>query len=393
MADDLVASLRPGPLSGLRVLDISCVAPGAFAAMMLGDLGADVLRVDRAQPGPEGAGPGTAERGRDVCHRGRRAIAVDLKKPAGIALVLDLIGRTDVLLEGFRPGVMERLGLGPEVCLNRNPRLVYGRMTGWGQSGELAQAPGHDINYIALAGVLHGLGQPGSRPRPPANLLGDFGGGGMLLAFGVACALFERDRSGQGQVIDAAMVDGAALLSTFLHGWLERGDWSDERGVNLLDGGAPFYDTYETADGQYIAVGAVEPKFYAELVSRLEIDVDASQQNNRATWAATRAKMVDAFRRRTRDEWWALLDGTETCVAPVLTMREAPHHPHNADRLTFVEVDGYPQPAPAPRFSRTPAKTPSPPPPTVRRGTEPLIQWQADAALVDAAIAAGALAT
>jgi alpha-methylacyl-CoA racemase len=360
--------------------------------MLLGDLGAEVLRIDRAHPGPNGAGPGTAEHGRDVCHRGRRAIALDLKNPAATELVLDLVGRCDVLLEGFRPGVMERLGLGPDVCLRRNPRLVYGRMTGWGQDGGLARAPGHDINYIAVAGVLHGFGQSGSRPRPPANLVGDFGGGGMLLGFGVMCALFERNRSGQGQVVDAAMVDGAALLSTFLHGWLERGDWCDERGVNVLDGGAPFYDTYLTADGKYMAVGAVEPNFYAELISLLDVDVDVSQQNNRATWAETRMKMAAAFRQHTRDEWCALFDGTQTCVAPVLTMREAPHHPHNAARGTFAPVDGYIQPAPAPRFSRTPAGLPSPPPPTVRRGTQPLAEWQADAALVDAAIAAGAMA-
>ena len=384
--------MADGPLAGLRVLDVSCVAPGAFAAMVLGDLGADVLRIDRAQVGPDGIGPGTAEHGKDVCHRGRRAVSLDLKNHAGIALVLDLVQRSDVLLEGFRPGVMERLGLGPQPCLARNPRLVYGRMTGWGQHGALAHEPGHDINYIALAGVLHGMGQPGGVPRPPANLVGDFGGGGMLLALGVMCAIFERNRSGQGQVVDAAMVDGAALLSTFLHGWLERGDWHDERGINILDGGAPFYDTYETADGRYVAVGAVEPKFYAELVSRLGVDVDLAQQNDRATWAATRARMSDAFRTRTRDEWCEVFEGSQACVAPVLSMREAPHHPRNAERRTFVNVDGYPQPAPAPRFSRTPAGLPTAPPPTVRRGSQPLLDWQADASLIYAALMAGALA-
>jgi len=381
-----------GPLAGLRVLDISCVAPGAFAAMVLGDLGADVLRIDRAQTGSNGLGPGRAERGRDVCHRGRRAVALDLKNPAATALVLDLVDRSDVLLEGFRPGVMERLGLGPRECLSRNERLVYGRMTGWGQDGALANEPGHDINYIALAGVLHGIGQPSANPRPPANLVGDFGGGGMLLAFGVMCALFERNRSGQGQVVDAAMVDGAALLSTFLHGWLERGDWSDDRGVNVLDGGAPFYATYETADGHYLAVGAVEPKFYAELVSLLHIDVDVSQQNDRSTWPATQAKMAVAFRARDRDEWCSVFEGSQACVTPVLSMREAPHHPHNAGRSTFVDVDGYLQPGPAPRFSRTPAGHPSAPPPTVRRGTQPLVDWQVEVSVIDAAVAAGALA-
>lgn len=386
-----MASARLGPLTGLRVLDISCVAPGAFAAMVLGDLGADVLRVDRAHQASDGIGPAIVEHGRDVCHRGRSAIAVDLKVPAGVEVVLDLARRADVLLEGFRPGVMERLGLGPEVCLQHNPALVYGRMTGWGQTGPLASQPGHDINYIAVAGVLHGLGQPGSRPIPPANLLGDFGGGGLLLALGVMCALFERSTSGRGQVVDAAMVDGAALLSTFLRGWMERGDWVDDRGVNVLDGAAPYYGTYETSDGKFIAVGAVEPKFYAEFLSHLNIDVDPAVQQDRSTWAATRAKIGRAIRQRTQEEWCAIFDDAEACVAPVLSMREAPDHPHNRFRSTFVDVDGYPQPAAAPRFSRTPAAMPSPPPPTLRHGTDPLRNWQVAESLIAQAVQAQAL--
>lgn len=359
--------------------------------MVLGDLGATVLRVDRAQHSPDGLDPARVEHGRDICHRGREAISIDLKNPAGSAIVLDLACRADVLLEGFRPGVMERLGLGPEICHERNPRLIYGRMTGWGQTGPLAPTPGHDINYIAVAGLLNGLGRAGARPTPPANLLGDFGGGGLLLAFGTMCALYERTRSGKGQVIDASMVDGAALLSTFLHGWLERGDWIDDRGVNLLDGAAPYYDTYETSDGQHVAVGAVEPKFYAELLAHLDVDIDPARQNDRATWPDTRMKIQQAFVRRTRDEWCTMLDRTGACVSPVLTMREAPLHPHNAARGTFAEIDGYLQPAAAPRFSRTPADVPSPPP-TARRGTGSLSAWQVTESLIDAAVEAGALA-
>jgi alpha-methylacyl-CoA racemase len=379
-------------LAGVRVVDFSCVAPGAFAAMVLGDLGADVLRIDRAEQRDDRIAPAIVTHGHDITHRGRSAVAIDLRKPMGVALALDIADRADVLLEGFRPGVMERLGVGPDTCTARNPRLVYGRMTGWGQDGPLARSPGHDINYIAVAGVLHGLGSAGARPTPPANLIGDFGGGGLLLALGVVCALLERSTSGRGQVIDAAMVDGAALLSTFLHGRLESGMWSDERGVNLLDGAAPFYRTYETADGRYVAVGAVERKFYQELLAHLEIDIDPAAQHDRTTWPETGERFAEVFRRRTRDEWCALLDGTQTCVSPVLTMGEAPRHPQMTARNSFVEVDGYPQPSPAPRFSRTPSSRPAPPPPLQRHGVQPLRDWGVSTEVIDSALDTGAVA-
>ncbi|MGY1810054.1 CaiB/BaiF CoA transferase family protein [Blastococcus sp. SYSU D00669] len=356
-----------GPLAGLRVVEFTGLAPGPFACMVLADLGADVVRIDR----PGRASTPDAE----VLLRGRRhTLAADLKDPATVEAVLALLDRADVLVEGFRPGVVERLGLGPDVVLARNPRLVYGRITGWGQDGPLARAAGHDIDYIALAGALHPIGERGGAPLPPANLLGDFGGGGLLMAFGVLAALVERAASGRGQVVDAAMVDGAALLTTYLHGMAARGLWTTERGANLLDGGAPFYGTYETSDGGYMAVGAIEPQFYAELLERLGLSAgDLPGQDDREQWDALRARLAKAFRGRTRDEWTAVFDGTDACVTPVLALDEAREHPHNRARGAFVEVGGIAQPAPAPRFARTPAPTPAAP----SSGTDPAVlgEW------------------
>jgi alpha-methylacyl-CoA racemase len=342
-----------GPLAGVRVVELAGIGPGPFCAMLLADLGAEVLRVDR---------PAAARTGwPTVLARGRRSVAVDLKHPDGAGVVLDLVAAADALVEGFRPGVAERLGIGPDACLARNPRLVYGRVTGWGQEGPWRQAAGHDIDYIALAGALHPVGPAGGPPVPPLNLVGDFGGGGMLLAFGVVAALLERGRSGAGQVVDAAMVDGAALLTTQFHELLAAGLWHERRGSNLLDGGAPFYGVYETADGRHLAVGALEPQFYAELLRRLGLDAgDLPDQLDRDGWPLLRERLAALFRTRTLDEWSELLAGTDACVAPVLGLGEAPAHPHNRARGTFVDVGGVVQPAPAPRFSRTPCDPPAP---------------------------------
>jgi alpha-methylacyl-CoA racemase len=334
-------------------VELAGIGPGPFCAMLLADLGAEVLAVDR--PGGDPAFPA-------LFARGRRRVAVDLKHPDGRGVVLDLVAAADALVEGFRPGVAERLGIGPEACLARNPRLVYGRVTGWGQEGPLAAAAGHDIDYIALAGALHPMGPAGGPPVPPLNLLGDFGGGGMLLALGVVAALLEAGRSGQGQVVDAAMVDGAALLTTQLHELLAAGLWTDRRGANLLDGAAPCYAVYETADGRHLAVGALEPRFWAELLDRIGLaGEDLPAQLDRDAWPALRERLAAVFRTRTREEWCALLEGTDACVAPVLSLLEAPTHPHNRARGTFIEVGGVTQPAPAPRFSRTPCAHPTAP--------------------------------
>jgi alpha-methylacyl-CoA racemase len=347
-----------GPLRGIRVLELVGIGPGPFCAMLLADLGAEVLAVERPasdrSPWPS------------LFTRGRRRLTVDLKHPHGAGVVLDLVAGADALVEGFRPGVAERLGIGPDECLARNPRLVYGRVTGWGQDGPLAHAAGHDIDYIALAGALHPVGAAGGPPVPPLNLVGDFGGGGMLLALGVAAALLEAGRSGRGQVVDAAMVDGAALLTTQLYELLAAGLWTDRRGANLLDGAAPFYGVYETADGRHLAVGALEPEFYAELLERVGLGGEAlPAQLDRDRWPALRARLGAVFRTRTRDDWCRLLEGTDACVAPVLSLAEAPAHPHNRARGSFVDVGGVVQPAPAPRFSRTPWARPEPasPPP------------------------------
>jgi alpha-methylacyl-CoA racemase len=349
-----------GPLQGIRVLEIAGIGPGPFAAMLLADMGAEVLRIDRAQNVPPSF---PAEPSFDLLNRGRRSIGVDLKQEAGVEAVLRLAERADALLEGFRPGVMERLGLGPEVCLARNPRLVYGRMTGWGQEGPIAQAAGHDINYIALSGTLFHLGRKGEKPLPPLNLVGDFGGGGMLLAFGVVCALVERQRSGKGQVVDAAMVDGAAVLMTMMHTFRHAGMFSDERGTNLLDTGAHFYETYETKDGKHVSVGSIEPQFYKELIERSGLaGEELPRQMDRAQWPAMKERMAAIFKTKTRDEWCRIMEGSDVCFAPVLSMGEAYEHPHNVARRTFVEIAGKLQPAPAPRFSRTAPDVPAPPP-------------------------------
>jgi alpha-methylacyl-CoA racemase len=326
--------------------------------MVLADLGADVLRVDRAEIcGPD------AETPADPLIRSRRSIGLNLKDSEGVRLLLQLAEQADVLVEGFRPGVAERLGFGPEVCLQRNPRLVFARMTGWGQEGPLAPTAGHDIDYIAISGALAPIGRAGERPVPPLNLVGDFGGGGMLLALGILAALVERASSGRGQVIDAAMVDGSALLTSFLYGFRARGAWSDERGTNLLDGGAPFYDTYQTADGRYVAVGALEPQFYAALLRGLGLaDAGLPAQLDRSGWPELRRQFTAAFAARSRDEWAEIFAGTDACVAPILGMGEAPEHPHALARNAFVEVGGIRQPGPAPRFGRTAAAQPAPPP-------------------------------
>jgi alpha-methylacyl-CoA racemase len=361
-----------GPLAGIKVVEITGIGPGPFCAMMLADLGADVLRIDRAAA-VRSALPDKPSS--DVLARGRRSIGVDLKNPEGVELVLKLIEKADVLTEGFRPGVMERLGLGPDVCLKRNPKLVYGRMTGFGQEGPMAQAAGHDINYIALAGALAHIGREGDKPLPPLNLVGDFGGGGMLLALGVCAALVERGRSGKGQVVDAAMVDGAATLMAFIHGFYASGGWG-ERGTNLLDTGAHFYDTYETKDGKYVSIGSIEPQFYAELLEKTGLDKEALPgQMDRSQWRAMKQRLTALFKTKTRDEWCALMEGSDVCFAPVLTIPEAYQHPHNIARRTFVDVAGVTQPAPSPRFSRTPGEIKRPPPHPGQHTSEALADW------------------
>lgn len=340
-----------GPLSGIKVLEFAGIGPGPFCAMVLGDLGADVIRIAR---------PGSSPDPRDVTTRNRRTVNLDLRAPGSAEQVLELVGSADALIEGFRPGVMERLGLGPDVCLAKNPKLVYGRMTGWGQYGPLSHAAGHDINYIAISGALHAIGRSEGTPPPPLNLVGDFGGGGMLLAIGILAALMEANRSGQGQVVDAAMTDGTALLSAFTWGMKAMGQWSNQRGENLLDGGAHFYDTYACADGKFIAIGAIEPQFYAELRQRCGLDGALfDEQMDTARWPLLKIRLADVFRTRTRDEWCEILEGTDACFAPVLDWDEATKHPHNVARDTFVNIDGVVQPAPAPRFSRTETANPS----------------------------------
>lgn len=353
------ASEHTGPLAGLRVVEIAGIGPAPFCAMLLADLGADVVRIERRSGESDGL---QVDRRFDVMNRGRRGIALDLKQPEAIADALSIIDVADVLIEGFRPGTMERLGLGPELCLARNPRLVYGRMTGWGQTGPLAQAAGHDINYIALSGALHASGRAGAPPVPPLNLVGDLGGGGLLLAFGLLAAVLERVRSGRGQVVDASMVEGSALLMTLFYGLHASGGWRDAHGSNLLDSAAHFYDVYETADAKFVSVGAVEARFYVELMTALGLSADDAQQRfERSTWAQRKEQVAAAFRTRTRAEWCEVLEGTDACFAPVLGLAEAPHHPHNVSRGTFVDIGGILQPAPAPRFSRTPPAVPSEP--------------------------------
>ena len=355
-----------GPLTGTRVLELEAIGPVPFCAMVLGDLGADVIRIDR--PG------GSGDPLRTLMGRNRRSIAVDLKHPEGPEVVMRLVERADVLVEGMRPGVAERLGVGPTVCLERNPRLVYGRMTGWGREGPYAHQAGHDLDYIAVAGALHAIGDPGLPPPPPLNLVADFGGGAMFLALGVLAALIERVGSGRGQVVDAAMVDGVSALLTMFHEMRARGMWYDERGANLLDGGAPFYATYRTADDRYVAVAALEPKFYAELVAGLGlVDEDLPGQHDRESWGRMRRVFAGRFAERALDDWMVVFAGGDACVFPVVAMSEAPEQPHLAVRRVFVDVDGVLQPAPAPRFSRSaPAAPTSAPLPG--RDTEELLR-------------------
>jgi alpha-methylacyl-CoA racemase len=347
-----------GPLAGLEVVEFTGLGPAPFAAMVLADLGAGVVRVDRPATTALFAPGGPS----DVLGRGRRSVAVDLKDPDGLEVALRLVDRADALVEGFRPGVAERLGIGPDRCLERNPRLVYGRVTGWGQDGPLARRAGHDLDYLAVAGALHPVGEADRPPPPPLNYVGDFGGGGMLLALGILAGLLEASRSGRGQVVDAAMIDGAALQGAMVHGLLAAGLWRDEREANLLDGAAPFYRTYRCADGRFVAVGALEPQFYSEFLDRLGLEEARWPQHDVEQWPHQRARLATIFGQRSRDEWVAVFEGSDACVAPVLSLGEAPAHPQTAARGTFTERDGVVQPAPAPRFSRTPGRLDRPPP-------------------------------
>ena len=335
-----------GPLAGFKIIELAGIGPGPFCGMMLSDMGAEVIRVERLS--------GASAAPKDVLARNRKSIALDLKQPAGVEAVLKLVESADALFEGFRPGVTERLGLGPEDCMARNPRLVYGRMTGWGQDGPMAQAAGHDINYIGLAGALHAIGRRGEGPVPPLNLVGDFGGGGMLLAYGLVCGLLEAQKSGKGQVVDAAMVDGAAALMAMFFSFAASGGFSDQRGTNMLDGGAHFYDTYETKDGKHICIGSIEPQFYALLIEKAELDpAKYGNQMDPSLWPELKADLQQVFLGKTQSEWCDIMEGTDVCFAPVLSIFEAPEHPHNVARNSFLEIDGVMQQAPAPRFSRT----------------------------------------
>jgi alpha-methylacyl-CoA racemase len=358
-----------GPLAGVKIVEFAGIGPGPMCAMLLADLGADIIRLDRVNP--------TQMKNRsNILNRNRPSVSVDLKHPEGKETALRLVETADALIEGFRPGVMERLGLGPDECLARNPKLVYGRMTGWGQEGPMSQAAGHDINYIALTGVLNSIGPKDGPPSPPLNAIGDFGGGALYLALGVVSAVLEARASGKGQVLDVAMVDGAASLITAAYGLRSIGVWKDQRGSNGLDGGAFYYGAYETKDGKYISIASIEPQFYAELLERLEIDpATMPEQFDNGEWPATRARFEEIFRQKTRDEWCAILEGTDVCFAPVLDLGEAPNHPHNRHRNAFIEIDGVVQPAPAPRFSRTPLEVKHPPQNPGANTREALQDW------------------
>jgi len=371
-----------GPLSGLRVVEFEAIGPGPFCGMMLADMGADVLLVDRKADPNLGL---PRERWNDVMLRGRRSLTLDLKSPGGVEAALSIAEKADALIEGFRPGVMERLGLGPDVMLARNPRLVYGRMTGWGQDGPLAKSVGHDINYIALSGVLGAIGRDGAPPTLPLNLVGDFGGGGMLLAFGIACGIIEAKTSGCGQVVDAAMIDGASTLASMFHGMIAAKRWTERRASNMLDSGAPWYDTYRTRDERFIAVGAIEPQFYKALLGKLGLAADPSlpAQHDQARWPELRARFAAVIGTRSSDEWMAIFDGSDACVAPVLSFAEARAHPHAAAREAFVELGGVEQPAPAPRFGRTPGRASAPPPERGAGGRDALVEWGFDAAEIN----------
>ena len=370
MTDATADTPGRGPLAGLRVLELAGIGPGPHAAMVLADLGADVVRIDRPPSDPD------AEVRADYVLRGRRSVVLDLKEPPDREQFLALVAVADVLIEGYRPGVTERLGIGPDVCGTANPRLVYARMTGWGQDGPWARVAGHDINYLSLTGILHAIGRPGERPVPPLNLVADFGGGSMLVLVGILSALWERSRSGRGQVVDAAMVEGAGLLAQLIWSWRGPGGWSDVPGTNLLDGGCPYYDTYTCADGRYVAVGALEPPFWAALLQGLGIDAEEfPQRQDPAQWPAIRERLTAVFATRSRDDWATVFDGTDACVTPVLSFAEAPAHPHLAARESLVELGGVRQPAPAPRFSRSPAGTPGPPPRPGADTSAVLAEW------------------
>lgn len=392
MTDGSAASPTSGPLAGIRVVEIGSIGPGPFCAMLLADLGAEIIRVDRLQDaGPVGP---SADHGNELVNRGRRSIKVDLKNPRGAEVVLDLVERADVLIEGFRPGVTERLGIGPEVCMARNPRLIYGRMTGYGQDGPDAMTAGHDLNYLAANGVLSLIGRRGQPPTPPLNLVGDLGGGGMVLALGVLAAVVERASSGAGQIIDAAMVDGSAVLATSFFGWAQSGEWATERGTNMIDSGAPYYDTYETADGRWLSVASVEPRFYAALLDLLELDAQSlPAQDDRASWPEMKELFASVIKTRTRDEWSARVDGLEVCVAPVLGVDEIEKDPHLAERQTFVRFEGVLQPAPAPRFSRTGASLSRRPPSPGEHTEEALADWGCASTDIRDWLDAGVIAT
>ena len=365
-----------GPLDGVRIIELAGLGPAPFAGMMLADAGADIIRIDRSE---RATYPPNTEPHVDLMNRGRRSVAVDLKHPDGVGLVLRLVEGADGLMEGFRPGVTERLGIGPDVCLARNPKLVYGRMTGWGQDGPMASAAGHDIDYIALAGALEPMARAGQRPFPPLNLVGDFGGGGMMLAFGMCAAIISARQTGAGQVVDAAMVDGAAALMTMTYTLRSSGMWKEERGTNLLDTGAHFYEVYETSDGGYMALGAIEPQFYAALLRGLELEgEDLPDQMDREAWPQMKERFAALFATKTRDEWTAVFEGTDACVAPVLSPWEAPSHPHLRARGTFSEVAGVVQPSPAPRFGGTPGAIRRPPPNPGQHADEALADWGLD---------------
>jgi alpha-methylacyl-CoA racemase len=378
-----------GPLSGYRIIELAGIGPGPMCAMLLSDMGADVLRIDRTAD----AGLGIAmENKYALLNRGRRSVALDLKKREAIETMLKLVDKADGLIEGFRPGVTERLGIGPDVCLKRNPRLVYGRMTGWGQEGPMAHAAGHDINYIALSGALHSIGRRGEAPVPPLNLVGDFGGGALYLALGMVAGILETQKSGKGQIVDAAMVDGAASLMTAIYGIHGSGRWTDNRGDNILDTGAHYYDVYETKDAKYVSIGSIETKFYDELLELSGLKKEElARQNDRDAWPAMKQKVAAIFKTKTRDEWCKIMEGSDVCFAPVLSMTEAPKHPHNRHRGTFIEDDGVIQPGPAPRFSRTPSKIQRPPARPGEHTEEALRDWGFSASELDGLRKAGAI--
>jgi alpha-methylacyl-CoA racemase len=376
--------MRQGPLTGLKIVEFAGIGPGPFCGMLLSDLGADVVRIDR-----KGGGRGSPA---DITSRGRRSVALDLKQPASVETCLKLMEKADAIIEGFRPGVMERLGLGPDVALKRNPKLVFGRMTGWGQFGAYSQAAGHDMNYIAITGALHAIGTK-EKPVPPLNLVGDFGGGALYLAFGLLAGVIQARETGKGQVIDCAMSDGAASLMSMFYGFKAGGAWKEERRANMLDGGAHFYDTYQCKDGKWVSIGSIEPQFYALLLEKTGIkDPEFAGQMNRDNWDALRGKLAAVIVTKTRDEWDAIMGGTDVCFAPVLDLDEAPKHPHNVERQTFVEVAGVIQPAPAPRFSATPGAIQGPPPAIGAHDREALSDWGFSASEIDSLQAAGALA-